>query len=346
MAEPASSHLPGGRPLQGRLSRRFRKLLGASALTVIGVLIAAGLAPFALQEQRSSGSVADTAATLTGQSETASDGLRRLGYTCSDLNVSRGVVTRVCTRVRLIESARVRLIITTDTGAVQLVTTTLDEGRSAQASHRQVLEVLADAVGLEPADRSRVLAAAAGSANQLIELGWGTFGVRSGPPAESDLRAAQWHDPPASLSKTTLVGSVDALATAARNQGYVCTTPQIQTVRGCTRKEGGYFFDLWMQGTDTYVTTLYLSVSATHRTQTRSHWVDEMAVVLTWLDTQQGHDISSWLAQSADAPGANSYVDGLPISFLVRADEYTKETFGGVTAECAPYVNDISSCEP
>ena len=101
-----------------------------------------------------------------------------------------------------------------------------------------------------------------------------------------------------------------------------------------------------MQGTDAYVATLYLSVEATHRTQTRSHWVDEMAVVLTWLDTEQGRSLSSWLAKSADAPGANSYVDELPISFSVRADEYVKETFGGVTAECGRSVNDISSCAP
>jgi hypothetical protein len=206
--------------------------------------------------------------------------------------------------------------------------------------------VLADAVGLQPADRSRVLAAAAANANQLLELGWGSFGVRSGPPAESDLRAAQWHDAPPGPSKTTLVASVDALATAARNHGYVCTTPQIQTIRGCTRKEGGYSFELWMQGTDTYVATLYLSVTATHRNQTRSHWVDEMAVVLTWLDTEQGRHLSSWLDQSADAPGADSYVDELHISFSVRADEYVKETFGGVAAECGRSVDDISSCAP
>jgi hypothetical protein len=347
MATPASARLPGRRPLQARLSRRWiNKLVGAGALTVIGVLIAAGLAPFALNERRSSGPVADTAATLRGQAGIASEGLRRLGYACSDSDVSRGVVTRVCTRVRLMESTRVQLFVAADTGAVQRVTTTLHEGRSDQALHGQVLQVLADAVGLQPADRSRVLAAAATNADQLLELEWGTFGVRSGPPAESDLRAGQWHDPPASLSKTTLVGSVDALATAARNQGYVCTTPEIQTIRDCTRKEGGYFFDLWMQGTDAYVATLYLSVEATHRTQTRSHWVDEMAVVLTWLDTEQGRSLSSWLAKSADAPGADSYVDELPISFSVRADEYVKETFGGVTAECGRSVNDISSCAP
>ena len=94
------------------------------------------------------------------------------------------------------------------------------------------------------------------------------------------------------------------------------------------------------------MTTLSLDVTARHRTQTRSRWVDEMSVVLTWLGTAQGRNLSSWLARSADAPGADSYVDGLHISFLVRADEYTKETFGGVLAECGRVVNDISSCEP
>ena len=95
-------------------------------------------------------------------------------------------------------------------------------------------------------------------------------------------------------------------------------------MRACTRHAGGYSFELWMQGTDSYVTTLYLSVTARYRTETRSRWVDEMAVVLTWVDTQQGRNLSSWLAHSADAPGADSYVDGLPISFLVRADEYRR----------------------
>jgi hypothetical protein len=94
------------------------------------------------------------------------------------------------------------------------------------------------------------------------------------------------------------------------------------------------------------VATLYLSVTATYRIRTRSHWVDEMAVALTWVDTEQGRNLSSWLAESADAPGADSYVDGLPITFLVRTDEYRKETFGGVTAECGRIVDDISSCEP
>jgi hypothetical protein len=335
--------------------RRVERRVGAVALTVIGFLIAGGLAPFAIQERGPSGSVADTAGTLTGQAQAATEGLRRIGYACSDADVSQGVVTRVCTRVRLIKSARVQLIITEETGAVQLVTTTLDEAGSPQTSHGQILEVLTDAVGLKPADRSRVLAAVSSDADQFLQLGWGSFTLRPGAAAkfelpedqwESELRAAQWDDPPPSPSKITLAGSVDTLATAARNRGYMCKTPKVRTIRACTRKEGDYFFDLWMQGTDTYVTTLSLSVTASHRTQTRSRWVDEMSVVLTWVDTDQGRNLSSWLAQSADAPGADSYVDGLHISFLVRADEYTKETFGGVLAECGRSVDDISSCEP
>jgi hypothetical protein len=43
-----------------------------------------------------------------------------------------------------------------------------------------------------------------------------------------------------------------------------------------------------MQGTDSYVTTVDLSVTATYDNRTRSHWVDEMAVALTWVDTDQG----------------------------------------------------------
>jgi hypothetical protein len=349
---PLPSRSPGKTPLHRRSRRWVLRVVGAVVLTVLGILIAVGLAPFALQERRSSGSVSDTAGTLIGQVQTATEGLRGLGYSCADADVSRGVVRRVCTRVQLIESARVQLLATADTGDVQLATTTVNQARSTRASHGQILEVLADAVGLEPADRRRVLAAVAGAIDQplkpeqSVKLGWGTLTVRSSPtPVESELRAAQWDDAPPSPSRTTLTGSVDTIAATARNRGYVCTTPEL-TMRACTRKEGGYSFDLSMQGTGTYLTTLYLSVTARNRTETRSRWVDEMATVLGWVDTEQGDNLSSWLAHSADAPGADSYVDGLPISFLVRADEYTKETFGGVVAECGRLVNDISGCEP
>ena len=69
-------------------------------------------------------------------------------------------------------------------------------------------------------------------------------------------------------------------------------------------------------------------------------------MVVSWLGTDQGRQLSSWLAGNADAPGARSYVAGLPVYFLVRADEYTKETFGGVAPECGRIVNNISGCSP
>ena len=94
------------------------------------------------------------------------------------------------------------------------------------------------------------------------------------------------------------------------------------------------------------MTTVYLSVTATYRTRTRSHWVEEMAIVLTWIDTAQGRNLSSWLAGSANAPGADAYVDGLRISFFVRADTWTKETFGEIAAECGRNIDDITTCDP
>jgi hypothetical protein len=124
--------------------------------------------------------------------------LRRIGYSCSDSGTSRGVLTRACTRVRFIESARVQLVVTAATGAVQLVTTTIDEGRSAQVSHRQILEVLADALALDPADRRTVLAAVVGNADQSFNLGWGSFTVRHAhPPSPRScaLRSGTRHRP-------------------------------------------------------------------------------------------------------------------------------------------------------
>ena len=76
-----------------------------------------------------------------------------------------------------------RCVITADDGTVQLASTRLDVGHSVQTSHRQVLEVLTDAVGLEPADRSRVLDTVPSGADQSFKLGWGSFTGARRPPA-------------------------------------------------------------------------------------------------------------------------------------------------------------------
>ena len=58
------------------------------------------------------------------------------------------------------------------------------------------------------------------------------------------------------------------MAAAARGRGYVCETPEIENIRGCTRKQDGYTYRLWMQGTDRFLATLDLEVLSAYRTQT------------------------------------------------------------------------------
>lgn len=224
----------------------------AVALAVIGVLIAVALVPFALDERRSSGPVADTGAPLTGQAQAASEGLRGLGYNCSDSDFSGspGVAKRVCTKVWMLRSKRVEMVVAEDTGTIQRVNTmVIDEEPTAHASHRAVLAVLAEALGLERADRDAVQTATAGNDAQSLNMHWGKFTVRAGGYS-SDFRAANWKGT-LRPAKTTLTATVEVLAAAATKRGYVCTTPQLTTSRGCSRSQGGYDYDLSMQGTET-----------------------------------------------------------------------------------------------
>ena len=92
---------------------RLTRLVPLVAMTA---LVLAALAPFAIHEQRPTGSAADTAAPLTGEAQAATDGLRRLGFSCADVDVLRETLTRVCSRVRLIASAEVRMVVRAPTG--------------------------------------------------------------------------------------------------------------------------------------------------------------------------------------------------------------------------------------
>jgi hypothetical protein len=280
---------------------RLTRLVALVAVTALVALLLAVLAPFAINEQRPTGSAADTAAPLTGEAQAATDGLRGLGFSCADVDVLPETLTRVCSRVRLIEFAEVRMVVRAATGEIMVSTSLVEEAGTAQATRDRLREIIPDRGG--SVGRS------------------GAFPV-------------------------TITGSIDALAAAARGRGYVCETPEIQNIRGCTRKQDGYTYRLWMQGTDRFLATLDLEVLSAYRTQTRRQWLDEMTVVVSWLGTDQGRQLSSWLAGNADAPGARGYVAGLPVYFLVRADEYTKETFGGVAPECGRIFNNISGCSP
>lgn len=323
---------------------RIRRVVGALVVATVVVLVVAGLAPFALRERVTSGAVANTASALSGPVKSATEGLRGLGYSCSDRANSPATVIRLCSRVQMMSRSRVHMV-ADGTGAIQFVRISIDQGLSSAAGHQDVLEVVTKAVGLLPEDRSKVLAAATGAQQQSFTSGWGSVVVRPGVP-DSTLRAAGSTGVGLTPSTATLRVSVDALAAAAAANGYTCMTPQVNTIRSCQRSDGGYSYSLWLQGTNSYVTSLNLDVGSTFRTQTRSHWVQAMTQALSWVDSDQGRRLSTWLARSADAPGADGYVDGLSVSFLVRADEYGKETFGGIAAECARSMDDISGCGP
>jgi hypothetical protein len=327
------------------------RALGVPALAAVGVLVLVALAPFAVHERTASGSVADTAVDLTGQVQEATIGLRGLGFSCSDAVSTAETVTRSCTRVRNLSTSQVQLVATTDTGLIQLVQSDVGEKwRDRTEVHGDILGVVSRAIGLPPRERERVAAAAAATtAESVLDLGWGTAVVVTGlgqPGPTSTFRAAGRPGPGLQPSPTTLAVSVDALATAAQAHGYTCTTPEVTSIRSCQRTVDGYGDDLWLQGTDTFTTSVNLSISSDYRTATRERWVAVMDETLAWVDTAQTRSVRTWLAASADAPGADVYVDGLPISFRTRVDEYTKETFGGILAECAPTVDDITACGP
>ena len=67
--------------------RGLERLTRLVAMTALVALVVAVLAPFAIHEQRPTGSAADTAAPLTGEAQAATDGLRGLGFSCADVDV-------------------------------------------------------------------------------------------------------------------------------------------------------------------------------------------------------------------------------------------------------------------
>ena len=345
-----SLHRPEAAATSASMGVRILRGVGLLVTSAATAVILVVLAPFALHERTATGPVLDTAAELPGQVHEATSGLRGLGFTCSDAVTTAETVIRSCTRVRNLSTSRVQLVASAGTGLIQLVNSDIgEEWRDRAPVHGDVLGVVSRAIGLSPQEQAQVAAAAAATTPEsVLDLGWGTAVVATGlgrPGPASTFRATEQPGPlPASL--TTLTVPVDALAAAAEANGYACTTPEVTSIRSCRRTVDGYRDDLWLQGTDTFTTSVNLSVTSDYRTATRARWVTEMDQVLGWVDTAQTRDVRAWLTASADAPGAQSYVGGLPVSFHTRVDEYTKETFGGILAECAPTVDDISACFP
>lgn len=340
----AASVSPAVRVLRG---------IGLLVLVAVAVLVLVVLAPFALHERTASGSAADTAVDLTGQVQEATIGLRGLGFSCSDAVSTTETVTRSCTRVRNLNTSQVQLAAAPDTGLIQLVQADVGERWVDRAPvHGDIVGVVSRAIGLSPQEQEQVAAAAAATIPEsVLDFEWGTAVVATGlgqPGPASTFRAegqpGPGLQPGLQPSPTTLALPVDALATAAEAHGYTCTTPEVTTIRSCQRTVDGYSDDLWLQGTDTFTTSVALDISSAYRTHTRERWVAVMGETLAWIDTAQTRSVRSWLAASADAPGAQAYVDGLPVSFHIRDDEYTKETFGGISVDCSPTFDDTIAC--
>ncbi|GAA1436937.1 hypothetical protein GCM10009616_37850 [Microlunatus lacustris] len=270
--------------------------------------------------------------------------LRGLGYSCSEAQESRELRTGLCSRTRYLTSAEVRLLTRPEDGTVRAVGLAVDEGATNAEPLSEILKVLGEAVGLTEADRTAVRSAVSNHATEPVPLSWGTFTPAIEGEAESMLEASGRDEPMPALPSVLLEVPRDQLTRRATERGYVCETPQIRSIRSCTRSAGGYSYDLWMEGTGIAVASLYLSVTSTHHTRTRSRWIEELGVVLSEVETDQGRMLGSWVRQSASAPGGSAYIASLRISFLVRNGEYTKETFGSVTSDCYQLAGDSSRC--
>lgn len=318
------------------------------AAVVVLALIAA--VPFALREGAADGAVRDTAAALPGQAQRVSDSLRRLGYSCSDVVEGPGTTTRSCSRVEHLTTSRVGMVLTTTSGTLELAAVTTDDEQHAPEIYREAVAAVGPALDLPRAAQDRATAAAGSSVDTTVDLGWGSLTVKTALPASAEesgatLRSATGATASLGASRTTLDVPVDVFAAGAQAHGYTCSTPQVDTIRACEKGDSGYHEELSFQGIDRYTTEIYLSVTSTYHRQTRAHWIEAMSEVVGWADTGQTKALRAWLDSSQDAPGATAYVDGLPIYFLVRNDTYTKETFGGLRADCATRIEDLSSCD-
>ena len=261
-------------------------------------------------------------------------------------------MTRSCTRVRNLSTSQVQLVATADTGLIQLVESDVgEEWRDRARVHGDILGVVSRAIGLPPQEQEQVAAAAAATtAESVLDLGWGTAVVVTGlgqPGPASTFRAAGPPGPGLQPSPTTLAVSVDALAhgrSGARlhlhdSGGDVHSRLPTDRRRLSRRPVAAGHRHLHDLGGPEH----HVRLPHSHA---RARWVELMDQTLGWVDTAQTRSVRTWLAASADAPGAQAYVDGLPVSFHTRVDEYTKETFGGISAECAPTVDDITACGP
>ena len=303
---------------------RVLRGIGLLVLVAVAVLVLVVLAPFALHERTATGSAADTAVDLTGQVQEATSGLRGLGFSCSDAVSTTETVTRSCTRVRNLNTSQVQLAAAADTGLIQLVQADVVERWVDRAPvHGDILGVVSRAIGLSPQEQEQVAAAAAPATipESVLDFEWGTAVVATGlgqPGPASTFRGGGTAGARSAARSATLPDDPGAPGRRSghRRSGRTATPARLPEVTSRSAAANGpstaISDDLWLQGTDTYTTSVALDISSAYRTHTRERWVAVMDQTLAWIDTAQTRSVRTWLAASADAPGAQSYVDGLP----------------------------------
>lgn len=162
------------RPPDAR-AKRARLVIGTAIGAVIAALVVVALAPVLVREAPASQPVFDMAAPLPGQGQKATQALRGMGYSCADPAETEGLVTRVCTKVKSTVSSRVELDVFSDSGAIKLARTSVDQSKRGGREHGDIAAALAQAVGLAQSDQEAMEKAAISGSGAVLNFSWGSF---------------------------------------------------------------------------------------------------------------------------------------------------------------------------
>lgn len=323
--------------------RRLRRLL------VAGVALAAAflLVPFALNEGPGTETPNDLSGPSRGQVASLTSEVQRLGFACSDQDPSAATLSRLCTMSEPEQYGRLVLSATAATGQLARVAFDVWHADANRAVGANVAGAIASALALSAADGDR-LADALGrvGAAQQGQLRWGSFtATTEGHTQQLDLRSAAGQRP-APPVQTAIGSSVDRLRQVAEAQGYSCETPEVTSIRACSRTSGGYSYELWAQGKGDTIRRLDLSVTATHRRHTRERYATELGTLLRALATPQTDDLAGWVGQTGRARGADAFVGGMNIRFTTTGSTYTKETSAYLTGAPCGSLAPVGAPDP
>ena len=300
-----------------------------------GIALAAGflLVPFLLNERPGTEAPPrDLSSPSRGQVAALTSEVQGLGFACSDQDPSAAALSRLCTSSQPENSGRLLLSATASTGQLTRVAFDVWDANGTQVLGADLAGAIGSALDPSTADGDQLTdALERAGAEQRGQLGWGSFTVTTdGETRRLDLRstAGQRPKPPVQMA---IAASVDRLRQVAETQGYDCETPEVTTIRACSRTSGGYSYELWAQGKGDTIRMMDLSVTATHRWHTRERYAAELGALLRALATPQTDDLADWVAQTGRAHGADAFVGGMNIRVTTTGSTYTKETSAYLT---------------